>query len=1355
MRTVLRLLAWMFFAGVVAPAFAADVTLYSGGFRNLAGERFWESHGIGTFDGDSVLVHPIVTAPVGEFRHAEAQLAGFLGTDFDYSADMDVRAGVEMHLQFRVSGEGRYGVRLRQSGISLYEVHLQPKGACSNVVPGAITHCPNWPANPGDLPDFTLLCAANSLGHPSPPGAQCDETPLALAVPSIHRVAIHASGGFINVQLDGVTRFNLFNDDFAVGRFGIYEFGASDAAIQQSAFYNVRVSTDPLVAHNFALLYNTPGYDLLGTKRALVRTINDIPDSVNLTSASRFTVQRTDGGRGTMSGTLTKLGKTFGMQLWEADFSSIVDEGPYTLNVQIIASGGPGSGLVTALQSAPFEIRPNFISNKLLRPLSLANAEARRGADEDFWRNWISETGAWHVGVDGAFIADHADAGAGHTLTRVFNINNEALIDSNIRQQNFRFVGKMTVVSGCDAQMRFEDSAGGWYAVTLQAGDAGGCLLRGGPGALRLSREDAHGFVPLVTTLFPPEHPFLVGHPYDIEILVQGGFLSVYVDAVQGIPEQLDISPMLTFEFVGTRSGRFGLKAFASTARFEDVQAWKDTVQFVPLVPGSARVTTFRNHDEYHHSDLPVACQYSPLICIDDKGDFNFAACIQPVVTSSDPNNPYPEKHDACNPIFAQLHGFHDSSSQVAEATSHGAFLAGLMNIWQNRAASFSQVDRESLRRAIVANVLYMETLFNSSGTFGQIAHSEMGRVGVDGNLGAHQTADALYGLSAFADAGSSIDRKLADTACGHSLDASQWLLPDMNSFNNPTLASLIYARLARCLARYDPILVPTYRIAAFAQAKQVLLIYSDPALALIRNLPRDTGNVVPWFEGVFEVLRSFPPAAGSTDAVAFSGQLKTIAQLLVSHLTTDHPCSDNPLGLVQCAANGFNVIPQASGVGTARTGGTIASDNWTKMDIVPSAKRAEPKTPDLHSYNVQGHFPTAATDAVLLGRMVADPNLVQADQAWRNFATKGLERIATGNLYWPIGLNPGIPTSKIVSPIANSNPWQAASFLYRQNSDGRLNGGAFARAQDGFRIESYTSKGWLDPWEDSVAFPGGNSRHREAWRIDPQNRFYAPPLRSFMSFVNGHMLFDNQWDYWNTGENGWLSGETFIIADGLFLKAGILREDWLGHTTSHPDNPYNTARLAFFDTTHFDRFQTGWGFDDPDWILPAFASRAATNFCNDKGFAGGRFTGHHLDERLGALCVPNTARFYDVTADQIHATTWDFTDIDTTPWAQVSRAATGFCNANNFIGGFFTGHQLNGLHGVICLGADVAHWFDSTNTELYNSGEGFVDINTVPWAKAARAATNICLGRNQGYAGGFFTGHQLNGLHGVVCLTP
>ena len=487
-----------------------------------------------------------------------------------------------------------------------------------------------------------------------------------------------------------------------------------------------------------------------------------------------------------------------------------------------------------------------------------------------------------------------------------------------------------------------------------------------------------------------------------------------------------------------------------------------------------------------------------------------------------------------------------------------------------------------------------------------------------------------------------------------------------------------------------------------------------------IRDLNRDTGRVVPWFEGVYEVLQSAPEKGDG-----YRDRLLMIGATLERHLSQQHPCNDLAVDAFSCEANGFNVLPQASG------DVAIAQHNWDNMQDVPQANRpGTDKLGFVNFYNVQGHFPTAAIDAVLLARMTGN---------------SGLERVATANLYWPLGLNPGIPSSKVVAPGASASVWQSTSFVYRLDR-------AFSRAHSGFRIESYTSKGWLDPWEDSAAFPGGNSPHREAWRIDPQNRFQNPALRSYLSFVNGHVVWDEQFDYWNTGEHGWLSGETFIIADGLFLKAGLLREDWLAANTVHPANPYDTTKLAFFDTTHIDRAGTKWGFDDPDWIPPAYASRAVHEFCTGKGFPGGRFTGHHLDERLGAMCVPTTAHFFDATVAEIAATTWDFSDIDTAPWAQVARAATGFCNARSYAGGFFTGHQLNGLRGVVCLTATNAHWFDSTNQDLYNSGEGFTDINTVPWGKAARAATNICVGK--GFSGGFFTGHQLSGLHGVVCLS-
>src|SRR5262249_52412821 len=116
--------------------------------------------------------------------------------------------------------------------------------------------------------------------------------------------------------------------------------------------------------------------------------------------------------------------KTFGIQLWEADFSSVTVEGVYRLSVDVGTAEG-----VSTLQSEAFQIRRHLVSTLILKPLTILNADARRAADEDMRRNWIKVSGAsaWSVGIDGAFVADRADAGTGALLERVFNGNNSPL----------------------------------------------------------------------------------------------------------------------------------------------------------------------------------------------------------------------------------------------------------------------------------------------------------------------------------------------------------------------------------------------------------------------------------------------------------------------------------------------------------------------------------------------------------------------------------------------------------------------------------------------------------------------------------------------------------------------------------------------------------------------------------------------------------------------------------------------------------------------------------------------------------------------------------------------------------------
>jgi trypsin len=60
-------------------------------------------------------------------------------------------------------------------------------------------------------------------------------------------------------------------------------------------------------------------------------------------------------------------------------------------------------------------------------------------------------------------------------------------------------------------------------------------------------------------------------------------------------------------------------------------------------------------------------------------------------------------------------------------------------------------------------------------------------------------------------------------------------------------------------------------------------------------------------------------------------------------------------------------------------------------------------------------------------------------------------------------------------------------------------------------------------------------------------------------------------------------------------------------------------------------------------------------------------------------------ATFYDATPDEINATGWPVGDLNTVGWAQAARAATDYCANKGFAGGFMTGHQVPGKYGVVC----------------------------------------------------------------------
>jgi hypothetical protein len=256
-----------------------------------------------------------------------------------------------------------------------------------------------------------------------------------------------------------------------------------------------------------------------------------------------------------------------------------------------------------------------------------------------------------------------------------------------------------------------------------------------------------------------------------------------------------------------------------------------------------------------------------------------------------------------------------------------------------------------------------------------------------------------------------------------------------------------------------------------------------------------------------------------------------------MNHLANGHVCDDGEMSGARCPKNGFLVLPQASGsIDGAPV--SIAVLNWNDIQSVPVVNRPA-SVPYVNFYSVP-HFAVAVTDSIYPAQITG---------------LSGLEPLASGNLNWNLGLNPGIPASKSASPDS-AQPWQSASFT----NNGTI---PSVRTMEGWRTSESSSKGWLAiPREVSAGSP-----HHETWWIDPANN-------GFVSLVNGHVIWDGQWDYLNNGgavdsnglwfNVGWSSGETFLLDDGEFVKAALLLEDWLNTNANLQANPYPVNKLAF-----------------------------------------------------------------------------------------------------------------------------------------------------------------------------------------------
>lgn len=216
-----------------------------------------------------------------------------------------------------------------------------------------------------------------------------------------------------------------------------------------------------------------------------------------------------------------------------------------------------------------------------------------------------------------------------------------------------------------------------------------------------------------------------------------------------------------------------------------------------------------------------------------------------------------------------------------------------------------------------------------------------------------------------------------------------------------------------------------------------------------------------------------------------------------------------------------------------------------------------------------------------------------------------------------------------------------------------------------------------------------------------------------------------------------------------LRIVEQIMAKPWnRAATTFVFDSGNEISPYLFFDPSR----ENDIDMNVRSWQITA---RAANEMCFNRGFVSGHMTGHQLPGKFGVACAGTGTVWRDAITADVAATSWRFTDLEATPWAQARRAANDICVKDGFVGGHFNGHQgagfqgLPGKYGLICYGAP-ALFIDATTREIQATGFPLGDLNEVPWAQAARAATNFC--GMKGFAAGFMTGHQVPGKYGVVC---
>lgn len=187
-----------------------------------------------------------------------------------------------------------------------------------------------------------------------------------------------ADGGLTSAQRAWATRQTATaaqRETDATVSYGAFETALA-AGDQTNTAYSGITYNGAVADANFFLLYNTLGYERIGTKKAFVRSIS--PVSPTWTDGGDWALLNSS-NEILARGELVYKGFSFGLQLWEADFTDV----DAVENCRLLVTMRNNLGQTVYREtSCPFSIQDELYFDNALIELTIDNAKAREAPPE-------------------------------------------------------------------------------------------------------------------------------------------------------------------------------------------------------------------------------------------------------------------------------------------------------------------------------------------------------------------------------------------------------------------------------------------------------------------------------------------------------------------------------------------------------------------------------------------------------------------------------------------------------------------------------------------------------------------------------------------------------------------------------------------------------------------------------------------------------------------------------------------------------------------------------------------------------------------------------------------------------------